>query len=121
MQETLFETNGTPVAYIDYHDDSTIFLWNGKPVAYLDSNSRIYGFNGKHLGWFEDGIVWNLNGEKGGYNKNSLPVFAKFEPFKSFKEFKPFKSFKEFAHSKPFKKTSNSCTSLSQFLLKGKS
>ncbi len=34
----------------------TIYLWGGKPVAYLSAESddgfHVYGFNGKHLGWF---------------------------------------------------------------------
>lgn len=120
MEETLFDPDGNAVAYIDYGDEGTIYLWDGSPVAYLDEESRIYGFNGKHLGWFEDGIVWNLTGDRTGYNNRTIPVFAKFEPFKAFKKFKPFKSFKEFAKFKPFKKTTSSANSLSQFLFGGK-
>lgn len=53
MEEiTLFETSGQPTAYIAT-EDMTIFLWTGEPVAYFIKNS-IYGFNGKHLGWFEN-------------------------------------------------------------------
>ena len=119
MEETLFEATGEPVAYIDYDDDATIYLWNGKPVAYIDSDNCIYGFNGKHLGWFEDGIVWNLKGERNGYNKNTLPVFPKFEPFKSFKQFKPFKSFKEYQKYKPSQGDVVSKSLLVQLLIKG--
>ncbi len=120
MQESLLDKNGNAVAYIDYNDDNTIYLWNGTPVAYLDSENKIYGFNGKHLGWFEDGILWNHNGYKSGFNKNSVPVFAKFEPFKTFKQFKPFKAFKEFSKVKPFKSSTVSDESLEQFLTNGK-
>lgn len=98
---TLFNKDGNAVAYID-DDNETIFLWDGTPVAYLDQGN-IYGFNGRHIGWFEDGIVWDHRGQRNGFNRNSLPVFAKFEPFKAFKRFKPFKAFKEFAPVKPFK------------------
>lgn len=119
MEETLFETNGTPVAYIDY-SDSTIFLWNGKPVGYLDADNCIFGFNGKHLGWYEDGIVWNLQGEITGYNKKTLPVYAKYEPYKSYKKYKPYKSYKEYTKYKPYKKTYKSDILLTQFLLEGK-
>jgi len=119
MQETIHDRNGSAVAYVDYDDESTIYMWNGKPVGYLDQNNKVYGFNGKHLGWYEDGILWNLQGERSGFNKNACPVFTKFEPFKSFKQFKPFKSFKEFAKFKPFKKTIVSATSLEQHLMSG--
>lgn len=94
-------------------------MWNGRPVAYLSDNNTIYGFNGKHLGWYEDGTFWNLEGERVGFNQNACPVFTKFEPFKSFKMFKPFKSFKEFQKMKPFKKQYISAASLEQYLLIG--
>ncbi|WP_281227294.1 4-fold beta flower protein [Flavobacterium aquiphilum] len=119
MQETLHNTQGRTIAYIDYSDDNTIYLWNGTPTGYLDSDNRIYGFNGKHLGWYEDGILWDLNGNRTGFNKQSLPVFAKFGPFKSFKQFKPFKSFKEFAKYKPLKSNACSDSDLSNYLMLG--
>ena len=122
MQETLFDMRGSPVAYIDYDDEDIIFLWNGSPVAYLDYESNIYGFNGRHLGWFEDGIVWNLNGEKNGFNKDTIavPVFVNNEPCRAAKKFKPFRTFKEFTRFKSPKKTTGSSISLAQFLAKGK-
>lgn len=120
MEETIFDSEGNATAYISYHDESTIYLWNGTPVAYLDTENRIYGFNGKHLGWYEDGIVWNLQGERNGFNRKSLRVFPKFEPFKAFRQFKPFKAFKQFSKFKPFKKMTTSNTSLQQFLFNGK-
>ncbi len=36
--------------------EETLFNPNGKPIAYLDSKNLIYGFNGKHLGCYEEGI-----------------------------------------------------------------
>jgi hypothetical protein len=120
VEETLYDINGTPVAYINYDDENTIYLWNGTPVAYLCSDKTIYGFNGKHLGWFEDGIIRNLKGEKNGYNKQALPVYAKYEPYKSYKKYKPYKSYKQYTKYKPYYKYSNSNESLSQFLLEGK-
>ena len=48
---SLFNSNGEAVAYIAVDDDLTIYLWSGDPVAYIDDED-VYGFNGKHLGWF---------------------------------------------------------------------
>lgn len=112
---TLFNSQGNPTAYIANDEALTIYLWSGEPVAYLD-NEDIYGFNGKHLGWFEQGIIWDHDGNKVGYINKTLPVFAKFEPLKSFKEFKPFKSFQEFSPFKPFKSLNISTIELSTFL-----
>lgn len=118
MEETLYDTNGNPIAYIAHSDDETIYLWDGKPVAYL-CDDNIYGFNGNHLGWFEDGIVRDRDGYVVGFNKTAANVFVAFEPIKSFKEFKPFKSFKEFAPFKPFYSTSYSDVNLLDFLGEG--
>jgi len=121
MQETLFDIKGNAVAYIDHDDEDIIYLWDGTPVAYLDYENNVYGFNGKQLGWFEDGIIWNLDGEKNGFNKNAIavPVFVNNEPGKSSKKFKPFRSSKESARSRPGKKPVESHYSLSPFLTRG--
>jgi hypothetical protein len=119
MEEiTLFDPDGNPVAYVAPDDENTIYLWSGKPVAYLEGEN-IYGFNGKHLGWFEEGIIWDHEGNRVGFIKGTLPVLAKFEPSKASKQFKPFKAFKEFAPFKPFKSTRVSKTPLSIFLSRG--
>ena len=119
MQETLFDSKGNPIAYLDFDDDNTFYLWNGTPVAYLSSNNTIYGFNGKHLGWYEKGIIRNLLGEKNGFNKSALGVFPKYEPYKSYKSYKPYKAYKEYAQYKPFYSFSVSNESLSQFMTNG--
>jgi hypothetical protein len=101
----LFDGAGKASAYIAVDDELTIYLWSGEPVAYLEQDSaggfHIYGFNGKHLGWFVDGLVRNHDGDAACATKERLRSTA-FEPFKAFKQFKPFKSFKEFAPFRPF-------------------
>ena len=97
---SLFSGDGTAAAYVDVDDELTIYLWDGKPVAHLQPNGDVYGFNGKHLGWFENGVVWNHNGNVSCAAKQRLKT-AQFEPFKSFKRFRPFKAFKEFAPARP--------------------
>ena len=85
-------------------DELTIYLWSGKPVAYINRDSKngfqVYGFNGKHLGWFVGGVIWDHGGNASCVVKERLKS-TEFEPFKSFKQFKPFKSFKEFAPFRP--------------------
>lgn len=41
---SLFDSDGSPVAYINMEDEMTIYSWSGKPVAYLESSSG-GGFN----------------------------------------------------------------------------
>lgn len=119
---TLFNSDGDAIAYIDA-DDLTIYLWNGTPVAYLDPNGdayNIYGFNGKHLGWFEDGIVRDHEGYGLGFKKGATSTYTKYEPYKSYKQYKPYKNYKEYAPYKPYYKTQFSNESLALFLSKGK-
>jgi hypothetical protein len=117
---TLFGAEGDPIAYIDDSDEKVIFTFSGEPVAYIDEDHSVYGFNGAHLGWYEDQIVWDHSGYRVGFTKDTCPTFTQFEPFKGFKQFKPFKNFKQFARFKPIKKTVNSNASLLAFLKAGR-
>ncbi len=116
---TLFNVQKDAIAYIDTNDELTIYSWDGKPLAYLTGNN-IYGFNGKHLGWFlNDGTVRDHQGYIVG-GVQSVFGNTNFEPFKSFKEFKPFKSFQEFEPMMPMMQNSLSPMPLSLFLYQGK-
>ena len=122
-ETSLFDSEGTPVAYIAMESDGLIiYTWSGKPVAYLSSSSgggmSVYGFNGKHLGWFVRGIVRNHDGD-GACGVRGVVPSPKYEPFKSFKEFKPFKAFKEFEPSRPTFSQSGSGTPCGVLLYEG--
>jgi len=101
---SLFDGRGNAVAYIALDDELTIYLWGGKPVAYLDRDDAggydVYGFNGKHIGWFVGGIFRDHAGDAVCASAENLQ-HTEFEPFKAFKEFKPFKAFQEFAPFRP--------------------
>ena len=57
---TLFDKSTQPIAYINYVDkDSTIYMWDGTPVAYFDGKKDIYHFNGRFLGWYINGILYD--------------------------------------------------------------
>ncbi|MGB9592405.1 MAG: 4-fold beta flower protein [Candidatus Kryptoniota bacterium] len=119
---TLYNFDGRPVAYIAISEDYTIYLWNGKPVAYLYELSKkihVYNFEGKHLGWFEDGIIIDHNGNAVGFINGALNVPTQFEPFKSFKQFKPLKGLRELPPLKPLFSGKWSLTPLQIFLLFG--
>ncbi len=119
-ETTIFGKRGDPKAYIAHDDEATIYSFNGVPLAYIDENSNIYGFNGRHLGWFEDEIIWDHKGQRLGFTSRTCPSFTQFEPFKGFKQFKPFRAFKQFAPFKPFKSYSNSNIELINFLKAGR-
>jgi hypothetical protein len=96
---SLFDSKGKPVAYIADDDDQTIYLWDGKPAAYLYGDDwkagiDVYGFNGKHLGWFKGGIMYDHDGYAVGGIKRVFTSPVQLEPLKSLKELKPLKSLK---------------------------
>lgn len=119
MNETLYDIEGNPVAYIDYDKNGIIYMWNGTPVAYLHRNMALYGFNGRHLGWYENGIVRDKNGRIVGYNKLSCPVMVKMESMKGMTKILPIKSIQEIPSIKPAYSSATSLEYLSQFLLRG--
>ena len=121
---TLFNSSGTPTAYIDTEDeDLTIYMWNGLPVAYLttaeDNGYHIYGFNGNHLGWLENGIIRSHSGYAMGFRKGAIEMYTSYEPYKGYKQIKPLKSLKQLPPYKPLYINSFSTESLALFLIRG--
>jgi hypothetical protein len=80
MDTTLFNRDGKPVAYIA-EDGESIYTWDGRPVAYIYQD-KLYGWNGRHLGWFQDGTVFDIFGYRAGFVKNKSPVPVQLEPVK---------------------------------------
>jgi len=115
---TLFDSEGEVVAYIDTSDDATIYLWSGKPVAYLDGKS-MYGFNGKHLGWFDQGVIRDHNGNGVGFIQGAISKLTRLEGLKSLKSLKPLKSLKELEPLKPLNSNQWARLPLELFLLSG--
>lgn len=117
---SLFDGAGKPVAYIG--EELTIYLWSGKPVAYLYSDSgkvHVYGFNGKHLGWFVKGVVRDHAGNAVGAVKEAFSSSVEYEPYKAYKQYKPYKSYREYAPYQPYLTRSWSDMPLRLFLIQG--
>ncbi|MBN2418705.1 MAG: hypothetical protein JXL81_04925 [Deltaproteobacteria bacterium] len=88
MEISLFNKSGDAVAYISDDYDRTIYFWDGQQIAYLYNERLIFGTNGKHLGWFIDGIIFNTSGERIGFKASTCPVPPSKEPIKLKKKFK---------------------------------
>lgn len=119
---SLFDSAGKPVGYIA--EELTIYLWSGKAVAYLHSESgkvHVYGFNGKHLGWFVKGIVRDHDGSAIGGVKEVFKSSVEYEPYKAYKEYKPYKSYREYAPYQPYLSQNWGDMPLRLFLMQGAS
>lgn len=97
---SLYDYEGQAVAYIDTDDELNIYLWEGKPVAYLDGSS-VYGFNGKHLGWFKDGIIWDSRGYVVGFVEGAVNMLTRLERLKGLQQLTPLKSLQQFEPFEP--------------------
>lgn len=118
MEETLFDNFGCPIAYIAFDEDLTIYMWDGTPVCYL-TGDMIYGFNGRHLGWFDGTHLYDLNGSVLGCKKHGSEMCVSYEPYKSYKQYKPYRAYREYAHSRPDFTSAISNEELDSFLKKG--
>lgn len=100
-----YNENGKPIVYTD--DNVHLFSFSGKPVAYFSGN-LIYTFDGRHIGFFIDGWIRDLNGYCVFFSENAIggvfKPFKQFLPFKAFKQFLPFKSFRQYPYPIPFKR-----------------
>lgn len=115
----LFNKDGKAIAYIDTKDkDRTIYLYSGEPVAVI-SEADVYGFNGKHLGWFEKGIVRDHDGKRIGNTKKAATGYTQYEPYKSYKRQKPYIGHKSYPPYKPYFSNSWADNSFEEFLLQG--
>jgi hypothetical protein len=94
------DLEGATAAYLEPADGSTFYLWSGEPVAYLDDES-IFGFNGKHLGWYHNGLVYDHEGGIVGAARATLEEPPDAAPPRSLKNLKPLKGLKELKPLKP--------------------
>jgi hypothetical protein len=120
----LYDSSGTATAYIDdYLTDKVIYLWDGKPVGYLHqnfNNTDVYGFNGKHLGWFEGGALRDNSGYVIVGTKEALGrTITTGESLKSLKDTPPEKKYREQEPSKPYFSTLPASVNPRDYLLGG--
>jgi len=116
MEIDLYDFSGEAVAYIVDDGEKSIYLWNGEVKAYIDDNSNIYKWNGQHIGFYEDGILYDLEGYRRGFIKEKCPVYTKYLRYKSYKRYKPYKGYKEYAQYKPYFTSQNADEPLELFL-----
>ena len=99
METTLFNKNGKSVAYLA-NDGETIYIWDGRAVAYLFED-KIFGWNGKQLGWFANGTIFDIYGLRTGFIRSKSPIPTDIEPGKPSKQVKSARSVRQGAIAKP--------------------
>jgi hypothetical protein len=124
QQVSLYDSEGEARAYINFDKEATIFMWDGTPVAFIEANNNeicIFGFNGKFLGWFEDGIIYDKNGYAVvGARKGAINMVYKIERIKGVQKIVPIHPITPIAPIQPIWKNYWSNVSLTEFLYFGK-
>lgn len=75
---SLYDDASEAVVYIDTDDATNIYLWGREPVAYLDGKS-IYGFNGSHLRWLKECVIWSNQNFVVGFVQGAINQTTKIE------------------------------------------
>ncbi|MFZ4263238.1 4-fold beta flower protein [Sphingobacterium sp. HJSM2_6] len=123
QQLSLYNKNGEPTAYIDFDRDGTLFNWNGTPMAFLKTDgedNQVIGFNGRFLGWYEEGVLYDKQGRVIGQSKEHYFGVTRIEPIKSIQQIIPIKPIVIHIEFKPIFFNIWSSTSLGEFLYFGK-
>ena len=102
---TLYNREGRAIAYI--YEGEYIYLYGGKPVGYLDEES-VYGFNGKHLGRFEEGWLRDSSGNCAFFTEDvsgggRVRPVRKVRPVRGVRQVRPVKSVRQVRPVRPVK------------------
>ena len=117
MDVALFNKHGKPVAYIA-EDGEIIYTWDGRAVAYI-SEDRVYGYNGKQIGWYIDGTIFDIYGYRAGFVKRKSPVATQMEPMKPSRQMPRIRQMPQAAVVKPAMNYGYSRLKLEELLEKG--
>ena len=123
QQISLYDSKGDACAYIDLDDEMNIYLWDGTPVAFLEKDGNeicIFGFNGRFLAWYENGIVYDNKGYVIAAKKGVVNMIYRIEPIKGLQRITPLKSITQLVPMQPMLRDSWSDNLLKQYLYKGR-
>ena len=121
---TFVDGRGQVVAYVVLNHDMNIYMWSGEAVAYMLPNGsdgfQLYRFNGKHMGWYTQGLLIDHRGDTVCVRKEALDWRAPIiEPVKSKRLLAPTRGVQEQAPVRPPDTRRWSATRCRQFLGEG--
>ena len=119
MGRPLYDAKGNAVAYIADDGERTICLKTGEAVAYIDEQLDCYGWNGQCLGWVEDGVLFDAQGQAVGFMKPKRPNPSLPDPAGGSKVLKRAKGAKRPPCIRPDRRRGNSRLALEDFLKAG--
>lgn len=84
QEVVLYDASATAAAYI-VGDTLSVHLWSGEPIAYLEQDPfgdsfSVYSPFGRHLGWFDEGFIWDHDGRIVGFMGGALDATLREPP-----------------------------------------
>jgi len=79
METTIFDIHRRARIYLTDDAEKSIYTWDGHAVACLNGE-QVYGWHGRHLGWFVDGILYDGRGYRVGFTAENCPEAPYDEP-----------------------------------------
>jgi len=82
----------------------------GNALGYIHDNQFLYGFSGRHCGWYENGIIRDLNGQvvafMDGANDFPSPILPirQIPPIPAISKIPPIPAIRQISRIKPIKK-----------------
>jgi len=117
----LYDLQGEAVVYIDTDQELAIYTWGGEAVSYLVSGCGqrcfyIYTWEGSHIGFFENGIVYDLQGDIVGSVDGALNI-TYYAPYAKYAQYAQYAKYARYApYAKPAYSNSASKWSLEAFM-----
>jgi len=81
MEMTIYDIHRRPRIYLAEDAQNSIYTWDGHAVACL-AGEHVYGWHGRHIGWFVDGILYDGKGYRVGFTAETCPEAPYLEPAK---------------------------------------
>lgn len=118
MTTHFYNSKGEPVAYSE--DGVHIYFFSGAPAAYIEGDS-IFDYEGRHLGWYENGWVVGEGGKSVCFTESAVGGIPrppkKMPPLKSMKSALPMKKAKTLKPLKPMRSAAWSEVPSGEFFL----
>jgi len=101
MEITFYDKTGHPKIYLSTENDNSFYTWEGHAVAYVYED-KIFGWKGKHIGWYNDGILYDLNG----YRVCSIREKCPYSVYSEYSKYSKYSRYSRYSRYSPYSKPS---------------
>ena len=115
METNIYDTHNRPRIYLADDGDQSFYTWDGHAVACL-AGEHVFGWKGRHIGWFVEGILYDDKGFRIGFTSATCPADTYTEPAKYTKFSKLERFRQQTPHRRPALSLTNSNQDIDDFI-----